>query len=184
MVFVLFVCFCLFLHKLASNMPGRNWPVTTTCLETIKYLLSQEWVQLTGGICPSLNRISELERVNRVVFSYAWMVPPKFYMMSAHRFPIIKAICRPSHKILVALFRHNSSCSEDMSGYLALFALRSMGRNTPILWPILGTSFTIYAKNCTSHKTLCLNDSLVSTELGDIIWDWDPLNVQVSTENT
>ncbi len=28
MVFILFVCFCLFLHKLASNMPGKNWAVT------------------------------------------------------------------------------------------------------------------------------------------------------------
>ncbi len=28
MVFFLLVCFCSFLHKLASNMPGKNWAVT------------------------------------------------------------------------------------------------------------------------------------------------------------
>ncbi len=28
MLFVLFVCFCLFLHKLASNKPSKNWAPT------------------------------------------------------------------------------------------------------------------------------------------------------------
>ena len=28
MVFVLFVCLCLLLHKLASDMPGKNWAPT------------------------------------------------------------------------------------------------------------------------------------------------------------